>query len=171
MKSSHKKEILVRYLAAAVLFAAAVLLDQYTKLLAVSRLKDQVPYVLIDGVFQLRYLENRGAAFGMMQNMQYVLIAGAVIIFLILCFLYGRIPGEKRFIPLRLCAVFVCAGAVGNMIDRIRLNYVIDFFYFNLIDFPIFNVADCYVVGACILFVIVVLFFYKDEDFAFLKLR
>lgn len=56
------------------------------------------------------------------------------------------------------------------MIDRLRLNYVIDFFYFNLIDFPIFNVADCYVVCACIAFVLLILFYYKEEDdFYFLK--
>ena len=55
------------------------------------------------------------------------------------------------------------------MIDRVRLNYVIDFFYFRLIDFPIFNVADCYVVIACLLFVVLILFYYKEEDdFGFL---
>ncbi len=57
------------------------------------------------------------------------------------------------------------------MIDRLRLNYVVDFFYFELIDFPIFNVADCYVVIACFLFVILILFYYKDEDLQFLSIR
>ena len=50
------------------------------------------------------------------------------------------------------------------MIDRVRLNYVIDFLYFNLIDFPIFNIADCYVVVSCILFIILIFFYYKDND-------
>lgn len=60
--------------------------------------------------------------------------------------------------------------AVGNLIDRVRLNYVIDFFYFKLIDFPIFNVADCYVVVACIIFAFLILFYYKeDSDFDFLR--
>lgn len=71
---------------------------------------------------------------------------------------------------MKICGVLLCAGAAGNMIDRLRLNYVIDFFYFNLIDFPIFNVADCYVVCACIAFVLLILFYYKEEDdFYFLK--
>ena len=146
-----------------------VLTDQFTKYLAVACLKDRPAFPLIPGVLELRYLENRGAAFGMMQNMQYLFIAGAIIIVVIFAFLYGRIPFQKKYIPLRICGILICAGAVGNMIDRLRLNYVIDFFYFNLIDFPIFNVADCYVVCACIAFVLLILFYYKDDDFSFLK--
>ena len=70
------------------------------------------------------------------------------------------------------CALPICAGAVGNLIDRIRYQYVVDFFYFSLIDFPIFNVAACYAVIACILFAYLILFFYKEEElewFAFFK--
>lgn len=170
MTGIEKRKTLISYSAAFLLFTAAVILDQITKYLAVHFLKDAAPCVLVEGVFQLRYLENRGAAFGMMQNMQYVFVAGAVLIVLAFAVIYGKIPHRKRYIPLRVCGVFLCAGAVGNMIDRLRLNYVIDFFYFNLIDFPIFNVADCYVVVSCIAFVLLILFYYKDEDdFSFLK--
>ena len=138
--------------------------------MAITTLKDQPAYVLIDGVFELRYLENRGAAFGMMQNMQYVFVIGAVIICAVIAVLYSRMPLQRRYIPLRVCAVLLCAGAVGNVIDRIRLNYVVDFLYFRLIDFPIFNVADCYVVVACILFVLLILFYYReDDDFSFVN--
>ena len=126
--------------------AVTVFIDQITKYLAVLYLKGKPAKVIIDGVFELQYLENRGAAFGMMQNMQYVFVAGAVVICIIILYLYIRMPYTFRYLPLRICAVLLCAGAIGNMIDRIRLNYVIDFFYFSLIDFPIFNVADCYVV-------------------------
>ncbi len=158
------------YLAAFLGFAVAVLVDQITKYLAEIFLKNAEPVVIIDGVFQLRYLENRGAAFGVMQNMQYVFVAGALVIVIAFAVLYGRIPCRKRYIPMKICGVLLCAGAAGNMIDRLRLNYVIDFFYFNLIDFPIFNVADCYVVCACIAFVLLILFYYKEEDdFYFLK--
>lgn len=163
-RTAKTKKIQLSYIAALLGFAAAVAVDQVTKYLAETFLKDQEPIVLIDGVFQLRYLENRGAAFGMMQNMQYVFIAGALVIVIAFAFLYGKIPHHKKYVPLRICGVLLCAGAVGNMIDRLRLNYVIDFFYFNLIDFPIFNVADCYVVCACIVFVLLILFFYKEED-------
>lgn len=151
-------------------FAAALILDQLTKHLADMYLKGQPAKVVIDGVFELRYLENRGAAFGMMQNMQYFFVAGAALVCAVVIFLYFRMPDTSRYIPLRVCAVLLCAGAVGNMIDRIRLNYVIDFFYFRLIDFPIFNVADCYVVIACIVFALLILFYYKrEDDFLFLS--
>ena len=170
MNRTERKRAQTGYIAALLGFIAAVFVDQITKYLAVIFLKNKNPFVLIDGVFQLRYLENRGAAFGMMQNMQYLFIAGAIIIVVIFAFLYGRIPFQKKYIPLRICGILICAGAVGNMIDRLRLNYVIDFFYFNLIDFPIFNVADCYVVAACILFALLILFYYRDEhDFDFLR--
>lgn len=167
-KMTENKDRKISCLAAFIGFAAALALDQLTKYLAVLHLKDQAPFVIIDGVFELHYLENRGAAFGLMQNMQFIFVIGAVLVFAVVIVLYRRIPLNNRFLPLRICAVLLCAGAAGNMIDRLRLNYVIDFFYFKLIDFPIFNVADCYVVAACIVFVLLVLFFYKDEDFEFL---
>ena len=66
--------------------------------------------------------------------------------------------------PLRAVALFIASGAVGNMIDRVALGYVVDFFYFELIDFPIFNVADIYVTCATIILAILILFYYKDEE-------
>ncbi|OUO30670.1 signal peptidase II [Lachnoclostridium sp. An298] len=157
------------YIIALLGFAAALITDQLTKYLAVLNLQNQPAKVIIDGVFELRYLENRGAAFGMMQNMQYFFVAGAMAVCAVIVVLYIRIPHTVRYIPLRTCAVLLCAGAVGNLIDRIRLNYVIDFFYFRLIDFPIFNVADCYVVISCVFFALLILFYYReDDDFKFL---
>lgn len=165
-KTTDLKSIIL----ACVGFAALLLLDQYTKQLAVAYLKGKKPFILIDGVFQLHYLENRGAAFGMFQDKQLFFVAGALFIVLLVAFLYFRLPNRKRYIPLRICSVLLCAGAVGNMIDRIRLNYVIDFFYFEWIDFPIFNVADCYVVVAGLIFIMLILFFYKDEELHALSL-
>ncbi|MEJ8733282.1 signal peptidase II [Mediterraneibacter sp. ICN-202921] len=159
-KTTDLKSIIL----ACVGFTALLFLDQYTKQLAVTHLKNKEPFTLIDGVFQLHYLENRGAAFGIFQDKQLLFVAGAVCIVLVVSFMYVRLPHRQRYIPLRICFVFLCAGAVGNMIDRIHLNYVIDFLYFEWIDFPIFNVADCYVVAAGFLFVILILFFYKDEE-------
>lgn len=159
-----------QYIIALLGIAVTVFIDQITKYFAVLYLKGKPAKVIIDGVFELQYLENRGAAFGMMQNMQYAFVAGAVVICIIILYLYIRMPYTFRYLPLRICAVLLCAGAIGNMIDRIRLNYVIDFFYFRLIDFPIFNVADCYVVTACIAFALLILFYYRDEnDFKFLS--
>lgn len=162
---------LQNYLWAAVCFAAAVLLDQVTKHLAVVYLKAQDARVLIPGVFEFCYLENRGAAFGLFQNRQIFFVIGAVLIFTVIGFFYGKIPQGIRFYPMRVCAVLICAGAVGNLIDRIRYQYVVDFLYFRLIDFPVFNVADCYVVIACILFGYLILFFYKEDELDWFTFR
>lgn len=142
-----------------------ILLDQWTKVLAVAGLKDQAPIVLWEGIFELRYLENRGAAFGMMQGQQTFFLIMGIVVFAAVLYLFRHMSKAERFWPLRLIAIFILAGAWGNMLDRLRLSYVVDFFYFKLIDFPIFNVADIYVsVGTAVL-VILVLFYYKEEEF------
>ena len=89
-----------------------------------------------------------------------------VLAVLLWCFI--RFPKEAHYRPLAVLAVFIAAGAIGNMIDRLLNGYVIDFLYFSLIDFPIFNVADIYVTTAAIALIILVIFYYKDEDFEFL---
>lgn len=150
----------------------AVLVDQGTKYLAVHYLKGGDPVPLIKGVFQLNYLENRGAAFGIMQGRQMFFVVCTVLITILILYLYARMPFTPKYRPLRICAALVWAGAAGNMIDRVRLDYVVDFFDFCLINFPIFNVADCYVVIACFLFAALILFYYRDEhDFDFLKAK
>ena len=67
-----------------------------------------------------------------------------------------------------IICIMLFAGGIGNFIDRVRFNYVVDFFYFKLIDFPIFNVADIYVSVSCVFLAILIIFFYKDKDFDFL---
>lgn len=152
------------YILAIVIIVIGTLLDQFTKHLAIVNLKGQEPYVIWKGVFQLEYLENRGAAFGLFQDQRvFFLVSVAVIIAFVIWF-YAKVPMEKRYLPLRACAVLITAGAFGNCIDRVRLNYVVDFLYFKLIDFPIFNVADIYVTVSAFLLAILILFYYKEED-------
>ena len=146
-------------------------LDQWTKHLAIVHLKGQESIVLIPGVFQLQYLENRGAAFGMMQNQQWFFILLTLVYLAAIAVIYFKIPRTKRFFLLHFLAVLLTAGALGNFIDRVRLNYVVDFFYFSLIDFPIFNVADIFVVVSFFLLMFCVLFVYKDEEFSFLSFK
>lgn len=152
------------YMVAFIAVVLGVALDQFTKYLAITYIKDN-PITLIDGVFQLRYLENRGAAFGMLQNQQWFFLIITVITLCIVAFVYVKLPREKHFTPLRICMIFLTAGAIGNMIDRIRLQYVVDFFYFELIDFPIFNVADIFATVSTIALVVLFLFFYSEKDF------
>lgn len=159
-----KSERIKYYVCAVLAVIAGILFDQYTKFLAIEHLKGQQPFVLIKNVFELNYLENRGAAFGMLQNQKGFFIFSLILIIAAVLYLYVKLPLGKRFLPLHICSILIVAGAVGNMIDRLRLGYVVDFFYFKLIDFPIFNVADIFVVVSVILLAILVLFVYKDEE-------
>lgn len=150
----------------AVLTVLLVALDQWTKYLAVLFLKDQDPFVIIDGVFELHYLENRGAAFGIMQGQQVFFLVIALVVLLAVVYLFCKMSKDAKFVPIRLIAIAVLAGAWGNMIDRVRLGYVVDFFYFKLINFPIFNVADIYVSVGMVILALLIFFYYKDEDLA-----
>ena len=154
----------VHYFIAIIAVVAGVLFDQWTKLLVLTHLKGHDSYIVIKNVFELEYLENRGAAFGMLQGKQFFFIFCVALIAFFSIYFYRTVPMTKHFLPLRICAVLIVGGAFGNCIDRIRLNYVVDFFYFKLIDFPIFNVADIYVTVAAFLLVILILVYYKEED-------
>ena len=87
-----------------------------------------------------------------------------IIVLLAIGFVFNRIPHEKKFTSMRWILVVLAAGAVGNMIDRIANGYVVDFLYFELINFPVFNVADCYVVISAVLAVLLIIFYYDDND-------
>lgn len=164
-----------------------VVLDQLTKFLAVIKLKNSIPFVLIDGVFELKYLENQSAAFGVdvvslfqrifkinyfienpdafLRTKMIFFVVVTVVVVVLLVILYKRIPSTKRFFWMNIMLIFFIAGAIGNLIDRIVNNYVVDFFYFKLINFPIFNVADIYVTVAAFAFIVLGIFYYKEEDF------
>lgn len=157
-----------RRLGALLLCVLLIAADQATKLLAVARLKDQAPFVLLPGVLEIRYLENRGAAFGILQGQKIFLVLFTGLLSALIIYFYFRVPEGKRHLPVRIFLIMLFSGAIGNFIDRCRLDYVIDFIYFKLIDFPIFNVADCYVTIAVILFAIAILFVYKEEEMDFL---
>ena len=143
---------------------ALIILDQITKLIVLDKLKDHDAFVLIPGVFELRYLENRGAAFGMMQNMRAFFVVITIVVLAGVLIFYYKTPETKKYFMLRSVMVLIAAGAVGNFIDRVFRQYVVDFFYFSLINFPIFNVADIYVTCSMFLLVFLLLFYYKDED-------
>ncbi|MEG7530349.1 MAG: signal peptidase II, partial [Hungatella sp.] len=126
----------------------AIGLDQWTKRLAVSHLKGQEPQVIWNGVFEFFYSENRGAAFGMLQGKQTFFFLVAAIVMIAVVYVIYRMPTQGKYLPLVVCSFLIAAGAIGNMIDRISQGYVVDFLYFKLINFPIFNLADCYVTVA-----------------------
>lgn len=168
MKYRINKRYIISELALIVIF---VVLDLWSKLAAVSNLKGKDSFVIIKDVLSFSYLENKGAAFGVLKNQQIffmivgILCAAAAIYFLV------KIPTMKKYIYLRISIVLIFAGAVGNFIDRMTLNYVRDFIYFEYIDFPVFNVADIFVTCGTILLALLVLFYYKDDELDFKKHR
>lgn len=152
--------------------ACLTLLDQITKVLAQSKLMGQDAIPIIKDVFELRYLENRGAAFGILQGRAVPLLIFTVILAAGIAWLYGRTPEDRKHRVFRYSLIFLFAGAIGNMIDRFMNQYVIDFLYFKLIDFPIFNVADCYVTCSVVVIAWIYLFVFKEEeDLAFMQLK
>ena len=145
-----------------------ILADQVTKKLAVVYLKQKSSISLISGVLELQYLENQGMAFGLLKGRQLLFILFCIIFCAALIYLFIKIPKTSYYRPLIIISGFLVAGATGNFIDRIVRGYVVDFIYFSLIDFPVFNVADIYVVCSCIALILSILFHYKDEDFYFI---
>ncbi len=166
MIQRKKGPVLLLILAATILLTA---LDQWVKHLCVVHLKGQEPIELISGVLELRYLENHGAAFGMLQNQQWFFWILTAMFILAAIWLFLKVPMNRFYSPLICTVTVLLAGAVGNFIDRITNQYVVDFIYFKLIDFPIFNIADIYVTCAMAVLIILILFKYKDEDFTFLS--
>ncbi|MCM1325684.1 MAG: signal peptidase II [Bacteroidales bacterium] len=145
--------------------------DQYTKDLAVKQLKDRPAYVLIDGVLELQYLENRGSAFGMLQNQKFFILFVGVIFMLVILFFLLKLPEKKKYNIVHILLSVIVAGGLGNMADRIRLDYVVDFISFVLIHYPIFNVADCYIVVATVLLFLLFLFVFTEQDLEFLNFK
>lgn len=148
-----------------------IVADQYTKYIAVLKLKNQPAFNIINGVLEFNYLENRGAAFGMLQNQKIFFVFVAVIFLCVIAYVLARTPDEPKYRKLHVLLTLIAGGAIGNLIDRLRLDYVVDFIYIVLINFPIFNVADMYVTFSTAILVIQVLFVYKENDFNFLSFK
>ncbi len=169
-KLARKKKKIIQLVLDFIAFLILVALDQVTKYFAVAQLKDQPAKVLIQGVFELRYLENRGAAFGMLQNGKIFFLFAAVVMLTAIMFVLVKAPVLRKYRPWHVFLVMIAAGGIGNMIDRLRLDYVVDFFYFSLINFPIFNVADILISVGTVLFFVFIIFFCKEDDLKFISL-
>lgn len=146
-------------------FACLTALDQWTKRLAAEALMGRGPLVIWDGVFELLYWENRGAAFGILEGRQTFFFAVAMAVFGFALYAMAKLPCRARYVPMEACLALIMAGAAGNLIDRVFQGYVVDFLYVKLINFPIFNVADCCVTVGTALLLALFLWFYSDEEF------
>ena len=149
----------------------AILFDQLTKVHIRATLPVSSSYDVIPGVLEILHHENPGASWGMMKGQTTLFLIIAVIVVIGLSYFALRIPQEKKYLPLNIAASLILAGALGNTIDRVAKKTVTDFIYVSLINFPIFNVADIYIVVATIGLAILILFVYKDEDLRFMEFR
>ena len=148
------------YIFMALFTAAVVAADQITKLLVLQHIPLHTQVPVIDGLVHWTYTQNTGAAFSSFKGMQwlfllvFVLFAAAII---------WEFP-KKRW-PFttfeRWCIVSVFAGGLGNMIDRLRLGYVVDMIEVEFMQFPVFNVADCFITCGCIALLVHLIFFNK----------
>ncbi len=156
----------MQYLFMALLVAGIVGLDQFTKYLTVENIPLYGHMDAIPGLFSLTYVRNTGAAWSVFQGMTWLFILVFVLFAAAIVWEFSK--NRMGFTAFeRWCIIAVFGGGLGNMIDRLRLGYVVDMIRTDFMDFPVFNVADCFISCGCILFIVHLVFmnrgFWKDE--------
>ncbi len=138
-----------------------VIADQVFKYLVIEFLKPIEYIIILPNILQFRYVENSGAAFGIFSSNTVVLTIVSVILMGVLLFCYIKNKGQSRFVD--FCLLLMLSGGVGNITDRIRLQYVVDFIEPLFIDFAVFNFADCLItVGAFALIIYLLIDLVKE---------
>ena len=151
------KDNIIAYVILLVISAALVVLDQISKYLVVQYLPKDAQINVIPYLFNFTYVENKGAAWGMMANSRWIFIVVSAIAVIALAILLLYCAKSKKFFVASLLLIF--AGGIGNMIDRTVNGYVVDFIQFDFFQkFPVFNVADSYVTIGGFMLIIYVLF-------------
>lgn len=142
--------------------AALVSVDQLTKWLAVLSLKNAEATTIIPKLLGFTYVENTGAAFGILQGQRwlFLILTGAVMVAILALLLFGKF---RKHLIFNISATLIVAGGLGNFIDRLIHGYVVDFIQVLFFEFPVFNVADCYVVIGSVLLLVFFLFMYDDK--------
>ncbi len=135
-----------------------VLMDQFSKFLVVVNLKGKPPLVLIDNFLSFYYIENRGAAFGILQGRKLLFTIVTIVVVVILLYMLYKYYKTSSFL-FKTSLVLILGGTLGNFIDRIRLDYVVDFISTRIFgyDFAIFNLADTFIVIGSFLLVLMIL--------------
>ena len=150
----------------AIIIGAVLLtaVDQVSKFLAVANLKPVGNITVIDGFFDLTFVENRGAAFGILNGHRWLFIAITVAVTIAAFFYLNKMKECDRVHNiLKFSVMLILSGAWGNALDRLFRGYVVDYFEFTFINYPVFNVADIYVVCGTVILAVLLLFFIKDE--------
>lgn len=130
-----------------------VAMDQLSKKMVITHLKLNQPVVIIKDFFNLTYVRNYGAGFSILQHATAFLLALTIIACIVLFYLL--VTTEKKDLLSKVCYLMIISGAIGNFIDRVRLSYVIDFLDFKIFgyDYPVFNIADCFITVGCFLLI------------------
>ena len=146
-------------IAALIIGALIVVIDQVIKYFVATGLKPIGEYTVIENLFMLRYVENRGVAFGMFQDLRWVFVAlTPVMLIAIIVYMFKKKPSGKFFY---ICAGLIIGGGIGNLIDRVLYGYVID--YLSLSFFPpVCNFAD-YAITIGVILLVVYIFFFSDS--------
>jgi len=144
-----------------IIVVLGLIIDRGTKWWAIGTLKGSEGLTVIKDFFTLDYLENRGAAFGMLQNKQWLFIVITIVV--VIGMIFYLLKYKPKFKLVYVSIAMIIAGAIGNLIDRISYNYVVDFImvhYRDVYYFPTFNVADMLVCIGTFFLLICIL---KDE--------
>lgn len=159
------------YIIDIILICFLVAIDRVSKYLALIKLKGRPSYPVIKGILEFRYLENQGAAFGLLKKQTSFFIFVTLIVLLAIVYIIVKAPYKKRYLLGNFCLVSIAGGALGNFIDRLLYKHVIDFIYISFIKFPVFNIADIFVTINTILLILLLIFKYKEDDLNFLKFK
>lgn len=141
-----------------------IVLDQWTKWQALTKLKPIKTMVVIEGFLDFTFVENRGAAFGILSGQRWFFILLTVIVVCGIFYGFFQFPKTKPYLFLRAGFLLVFSGAVGNGIDRALRGYVVDFLEVTFIKWPVFNLADIYVVAGAFIILFLSLFVIKEEE-------
>ena len=149
------------YILMALMAAGIVAADQLTKLWIVANLALGEQLQAIPGLFHLTYVQNTGAAFSSFQGQLWLFIAFFLLLTAAIIWEFStRKMGFSTFD--RWCIMAIYGGGLGNMIDRLRLGYVVDMIEVDFISFPVFNVADCFITCGCIALMVSLVFFNRS---------
>lgn len=148
-----------------------IVADQMVKYFATVMLENRGSVVIIEDVLQLTYLKNTGGILGVLQNQTLFIMFIVIVLVLIVVYFLAKLPDKPKFNILHLTLSCLLSGAFGNLLDRIRFGYVVDFIYFIGIDFPIFNCADILISISTIILLFLLIFYYKEKDLEFLTFK
>ena len=149
------------YFIMAAVAAAVVGLDQWTKWLTVQNIPLYAEGKSILGIFSITHIENNGGAWGMLGGQMWLFLLVMVVFLALLVIAIRKKWLTKKFEL--LCLAAIAGGGIGNMIDRLRFGRVTDMIKLDFVEFPVFNVADCFITTGCVLLLIYILLFDRQK--------